>query len=245
SEMCIRDRFGFGLVASAGFLDGINPCALATLVLFLTMLSCYRARWDEVVVCTLVFAGAVFLTYFGLGVGLLQGMRFVTRMHAAAMVLHWGMVVMCGVCAVLSVRDGCVVWRKGDERDAMLGLPASWRERIARLLGAHVGRRRWLVGVFGVGIIVSLLESICTGQVYVPTLAYVVRTTSERWRGLGLLALYNVMFIMPLLGLGGAVALGVRSQWIMEWQKRHAVASRLMMAALFATLGTVLVVTGK
>lgn len=237
--------FSLGVILSAGLLDGINPCAFATLVLFVTMLSCYKATWQEVVACTLVFAAAVFATYFVLGVGLAETVRFVQRVRVLAQVLHWGMVGVCVVFAGLSVRDAWVIHRKGRAEEAVLGLPVGWREKIARLLGAHVGRKRFLAGVFGVGVIVSLLESVCTGQVYVPTLMYMVRTTSERWHAMVLLAAYNFMFIVPLLALGGALALGVRSQRLVEWQKKHAVPARLVMAALFGALATVLVMTGK
>lgn len=237
--------FSVGVVLSAGLLDGINPCAFATLVLFVTMLSCYKATWQEVVACTLVFAAAVFATYFALGVGLAETVRFMQRARVLALGLHWGMVGVCVIFAVLSVRDAWAIHRKGRAEEAVLGLPASWREKIARLLGAHVGRKRWLAGVFGVGVVVSLLESICTGQVYVPTLTYMVRTTPERWQAMSLLALYNLMFIVPLLALGGALALGVRSQRIVEWQKKHAVPARVVMAMLFGGLAAVLVLTGK
>jgi len=237
--------FSLGVILSAGLLDGINPCAFATLVLFVTMLSCYKATWREVISCTLVFAAAVFATYFALGAGLAETVRVVQRARGLAAALHWGMVALCVVFAVVSIRDAWRIHRSGRAEEAVLGLPASWREKIARLLGAHVGRKRWLAGVFGVGVIVSLLESICTGQVYVPTLTYMVRTTPERWQALSMLAAYNAMFVMPLLGLGGALALGVRSQRIVEWQKKHAVPARVIMAGLFGALALVLVLTGK
>jgi len=237
--------FSVGVILTAGLLDGINPCAFATLVLFVTMLSCYKATWQEVISCTLVFAAAVFGTYFALGAGLAEMVRVVQRARGLATALHWGMVALCVVFAVLSARDAWRIHRSGRAEEAVLGLPAGWRENIARLLGAHVGRKRWLAGVFGVGVIVSLLESICTGQVYVPTLTYMVRTTSERWQALSMLAAYNLMFVMPLLGLGGALALGVRSQRIVAWQKEHAVAARVIMAVLFGALALVLVLTGE
>lgn len=244
----VRERFrGFSvaLVAVAGFLDGLNPCAFATLVLFVTLLSCYRANWRDVLVCTGLFAGAVFLTYFWLGVGLAEGLRFIERVRAGGVVLHWLVVGLCVVFGAVSVRDAWVVWQRGEAREAVLGLPASWREKIARLLGEHVGRRRWLVGVFGVGVVVALLESVCTGQVYVPTLTYMLRVSEVRHEAALLLVLYNFSFIVPLLALGGGLALGLRSQWVVEWQKRHGVLTRVLMAGLFMTLAAVLVVTGK
>ncbi len=232
--------FSLWVVLSAGLFDGVNPCAFATLVLFVTMLSCYKATWREVLSCTIVFAAAVFLTYFCLGVGLAATLRVAQQARGLAVALHWGMVALCAVFAVLSLRDAWKIHRAGRAEHTALGLPASWRERIARLLGAHVGRKRWLAGVFGVGVVVSLLESICTGQVYVPTLAYMVRNTSDRYAALGLLALYNFMFIVPLLVLGGALVFGVRSQQIVNWQRTHAVHARVLMALLFGALATVL-----
>ena len=63
--------FSLPLVIGAGLLDGINPCAFATLVLFVTLLSCYRSSRKEIILTSLVFCGAIFTTYILLGLGLL------------------------------------------------------------------------------------------------------------------------------------------------------------------------------
>jgi cytochrome c biogenesis protein CcdA len=157
--------------------------------------------------------------------------------------INTALIAVCVICAVLSVRDAWKVWQAGKQDDTALGLPHSWRDKISRLLSQYAGRRRWLAGVFGVGVVVSLIESICTGQVYVPTLNYIVRTGTARTEALVLLALYNLMFIVPLLLLTALAAHGLNSKRLLTWQNSHAVSMRVGMAGLFAGLAVLLVLT--
>jgi cytochrome c biogenesis protein CcdA len=57
---------------------------------------------------------------------------------------------------------------------------------------------RLAVYSFVTGLLVSILEAVCTGQVYLPTIAYVLKRTHLWVEALGYLLLYNIMFIAPL-----------------------------------------------
>ncbi|NLF40073.1 hypothetical protein GX586_11545 [bacterium] len=232
--------FSCAVIIGAGLLDGINPCAFATLILFVTLLSCYRSNARDILVTSLVFSAAVFVTYVALGAGLLVALKSLAGFRTAGLVLRWGIVALCVVLAMLSLRDALKARQPGAVHDFTLGLPPTWRARISRLLSNYVGRRRWLAGVFGVGVVVSLLESVCTGQVYIPTMAYVIQIAGRRLAALGWLLLYNVCFIAPIIVLALLVATGVRSQRLLELQRRHAFSARIVMACLFAALAAVL-----
>ncbi|MGD8997499.1 MAG: hypothetical protein PVH80_05275, partial [Anaerolineae bacterium] len=68
----IIDRFrSFGAftVVLAGLVDGLNPCAFATLVFFVSYLSLSGRKGREILAVGAAFTAGVFLAYFGVGLG--------------------------------------------------------------------------------------------------------------------------------------------------------------------------------
>ncbi len=72
SSNSIRERIGkftfIGLFA-AGFVDGINPCAIATMIFLISFLGTQERSRKEVLKIGLAFTGTVFVTYLSLGLG--------------------------------------------------------------------------------------------------------------------------------------------------------------------------------
>jgi len=91
---------------------------------------------------------------------------------------------------------------------------------------------------------VALLESVCTGQVYVPTIVLVSRAPGLRAQAMGWLVLYNVMFLVPLGAILAAAWWGVGSERMGEFPRRHLAAFKVSMAILFAVLGVLVLATG-
>lgn len=100
--------------------------------------------------------------------------------------------------------------------------------------------RRLVLAAFAVGIVISLLESVCTGQVYLPTIVYVLKDRGLAARPLACLVLYNLMFIMPLLAVFGLVFAGMTSTRLLTFSKRHLALSKTLLALLFLGLGLLL-----
>lgn len=92
----------------------------------------------------------------------------------------------------------------------------------------------------GVGI--SLLESACTGQVYLPVILYVLKQGGS-WQALGYLLIYNLMFIVPLLAFFILAWGGLSSQRLTKFFNDHLLLSKWLMLVLFTSLGMVLLFT--
>jgi len=84
---------------------------------------------------------------------------------------------------------------------------------------------------------VSILELACTGQLYLPTIAYLVQTGSTRPAEVAALGAYNLAFIIPLVIVVLAVYYGVSSRRIGTWFSRRAGTAKFAMGAVFALLG--------
>jgi thiol-disulfide isomerase/thioredoxin len=63
---------GILTIVSAGLLDGINPCAFATLIFFISYLTFVGRKRREILWVGLGFSGAVFVTYLLIGFGILS-----------------------------------------------------------------------------------------------------------------------------------------------------------------------------
>jgi hypothetical protein len=69
------DTFTWPGVLAAGLIDSLNPCAIATLVFFMSLLAARGARAPRLLAAGLAFAAGSWLAYFALGLGLLHAWR--------------------------------------------------------------------------------------------------------------------------------------------------------------------------
>ncbi|HCU34501.1 MAG TPA: hypothetical protein DGT21_03365 [Armatimonadetes bacterium] len=67
--------FGVATIAVAGLVDGINPCALATLVFLISYLSLRQRSARDVLATGLLFAAGVFAAYLAIGIGALRALQ--------------------------------------------------------------------------------------------------------------------------------------------------------------------------
>jgi cytochrome c biogenesis protein CcdA/HEAT repeat protein len=233
------DRFSIGWVALAGLLDGINPCAFATIIFFLSYLRIARRSPREILAVGAAFIVAVFLTYFAVGLGLSQ---LVAKLSAFAWVRTWLnrlLALVALLLAWLSFRDGLSAWR-GRIEDSTLQLPEFLKTRIRGVIRTQTKSSHFILAAFASGIIISLLELACTGQVYLPTIIYMMKQGSLG--AAACLLLYNLAFIVPLIAIFILAWLGMTSEALIAFQKRHTVTVRFLTALLFLALWIVLLV---
>lgn len=230
-------RFTLAGVMAAGLADGINPCAFSTLVFLMSVLSMARVTGGALLAVGATFCVASFLTYMGIGLGLLSALRWLATVPGLRAGIDAAMIALLLVLAAVSLADAFRFRRTQRAGDVRVQLPAGLKNRVHRLLRLGIGRRARLVSAFAVGVAVTGLESVCTGQVYVPTLAYLARTQaagSGRW--LAYLAAYNAMFILPLVAILVLTHQGLKLQRLMAWSAREVFVGKLAMAAVFLGL---------
>lgn len=238
------NRFTLPAVIGGGLVDGINPCVFSTLVFFMSVLAVARVRGRALLTMGASFCAASFLTYTALGFGLLRTARFFTGYRHAREALDLSMVAVLAVFAWLSVRDAWRYARSGRAEDVMLQLPDGLKRRIRSVMRKGVGLKNLVLGGFAVGSVVTLLESVCTGQVYVPVLAVIItRSQGQEGRAWAYLLLYNAMFIVPLVAVFLLTYFGIRMETLLQWSQRNVVASKLALAALFVCLGALILLT--
>ena len=103
--------------------------------------------------------------------------------------------------------------------------------------------RGLVIGSLSVGFLVSILESLCTGQVYLPTIVFMTRAPGMQAAAVGYLLLYNVMFILPLVAVLAMAGFGVRSDTLGNMLRKRLALAKFGMAGLFVGLGVLLLAT--
>ncbi|MGC9318692.1 MAG: hypothetical protein ACP5KN_11745, partial [Armatimonadota bacterium] len=173
--MEVFERFGPLTVALAGLVDGVNPCALVTLVFLVSFLTMAGRGQGEILATGLLFAAGVFVAYLGVGLGLFRGLQELSGLTAASRLLYPLIAAGTLVLTALSFRDYLRA-RSGQPEEMTLRLPTGLHRVSHALVRRLLGGPAFLALAFAVGATVSLLELVCTGQIYLPTLVYVSST---------------------------------------------------------------------
>ncbi|MCM8789484.1 MAG: hypothetical protein NC916_00475 [Candidatus Omnitrophica bacterium] len=243
------------LISGAGLADGINPCAFTVIVFFISFLAVQGYRKKELVGISLSFIFAVFLTYLLIGLGLFN---FLYRLKGFWL-LTKALNIVVGIFSILlgslALYDYFRFKKTGELEGSILQLPQAVKFRIHSVIGKFHRQTKSQVQVkgrphiFGLllsalvsGFLVSLLESVCTGQLYLPTIAFVLKSASLRLQAMGYLLLYNLMFVVPLLIIFILVLFGVTSGQFAKFLKQHFALFKIILEALCFSPGLFLVI---
>jgi hypothetical protein len=242
-EQLLRGRLrrftGLG-VAGAGLIDGINPCAISTLVFLVSVLNGLKVGRKRMLAVGLVFCGASLATYTAIGFGLLNAFHALESFGAVQRWFETVILILLFTLAALSFSDARRYHRSRCEKDVAVRLPARLKQRINRTIRGRLLARSALPGAMAAGVVVTALESVCTGQVYVPTLVLIVKAGYTGTRVLAYLALYNTMFILPLTIVVGLSYAGLTLQELLTWSRREVVVAKCLMGMLFLAMAALL-----
>jgi cytochrome c-type biogenesis protein len=200
-------------VLAAGFLDGFNPCAFALLVLFatftLTLVNAVTSNGTPTIEARRrllgagsLYVGAVFVTYFIIGLGLLSFLGWMGRDHLVARVAS---IIALGM-ALWMLKD---VFLPGVGPSMMA--PSGTHGKMQKAM-----ERGGLAGMLIAGVLVGICTVPCSGAMYLSITA-VLHASGGGATGYALLALYNIAFIVPLVVMLLAVSnkrvLGRLGRW--------------------------------
>lgn len=200
-------------VLAAGVADGFNPCAFALLVLFgtytLTLVNSVTADGTptldarrRLLGAGSLYVGAVWVTYFIIGLGLLSFLGWLGQDHLVTRIAA----ILALVMALWMLKD---VFLPGWGPSMMA--PAGTHGRMHRAI-----ERGGLAGMLIAGVLVGICTVPCSGAIYLDIVA-VLNASGGGPTGVALLALYNIAFIVPLLVLLLAVSdrrvLGQLGRW--------------------------------
>lgn len=234
---------GLAAVLAGGLIDGINPCAFVTLIFLVGYLAASGRKGTDILLVGLAFTTAVFLAYFTIGIGLAAAVHGLKALPQVSRVFTWCLAAMAFVLAAASAWD-MVAALRGRGGDVKLGLPGFLRRRVSLTLAREFRTRTVVLAALVSGFLISFLELVCTGQIYLPLIQVMMSFSASRVRALQFLLLYNLAFIVPLVVTFAAVYAGFTSQQLTAVLQRHLALSKALALLLFAGMGVLLVILG-
>jgi len=240
-------------IITVGLEDGINPCAFTVIVFFVSYLALQGYKRKELIGIGLSFILAVFVTYFLIGIGLFNIIYRLEKFLLAARLFNISIGIFSIILGALTIYDIFKFKKTGETEGMILQSPLAVKNRIHSIIGLHYRKPkeqgkgvikprtfRLIISALITGFLVSFLELVCTGQLYLPTINFVLKTTPFKLQALIYLLLYNLMFITPLVIIFLFALLGVSSEQFSKILKKHLSAIKILMAILFFGLGILL-----
>ena len=253
AEETIVERFkSFGILAIllAGLVEGLNPCALATLVFFISYLTMIGGKRKEILMVGIGFSVSSFMTHLLLGVGILSFIQHFSFFPFFTRLVYGFTFAVSLLLGGLSFYD-YIQLKKGRPAKMTLQVPDFLKKKIHRIIRtrsnefeANQGRRpvRFLLVAFLIGSIVTLFQSTCTSQVYIPTLLFVANIPSLKGSAVFYLVLYNLIYVLPLLALFSIAYWGVSSERLSFLLQTKAPTIKLFTCIFFFALAGALIV---
>lgn len=233
--------FGLAAVAVSGLIDGINPCAFATIIFFISYLALINRKGRDILWVGGIFTLSVFLTYFLIGTGALKmitSLSFLPLVRKIFILVTAALVLILGV---VSLYDYLQFKKKGTTKDAKLQLPSFLKNMIHSTIRKNVRLSNYILMAAVTGFIVSLLELACTGQIYLPTIMFISTIPDLKVNALFYLLFYNLMFVVPLVLVFSFTYWGTTSaQWAVLTQKNFGKIKMAMTLLFFGLAGLLL-----
>lgn len=230
---------GFFLVIGAGLLDGFNPCAIALLLLFISLLGFSNDK-KVLILVSVVYIFALFVSYFLIGTFFLNVLeRYTTQIALIGTIVNWFVLFLCLFLFIFNFYDYIQAKKEnyGNIKNQLPKWLQRYNKKIVKVFTNAINseNKKGLIPVliitFILGITLSVTELVCTGQIYFGIL-YGIHTLETGYAYI-LLLFYNIMFVLPLIVIS-VVAVKIRSVvTISNWIREHMAVIKLLNATLF------------
>ncbi|MCM8787318.1 MAG: hypothetical protein NC935_04605 [Candidatus Omnitrophica bacterium] len=238
----IFKSFSVFAILSSGLADGINPCAFAVIVFFVSFLAVYGYSRKKIILIGSFYCLSVLLTYLLIGLGFFNFLYAVKNIYLVIKIFYYLVAFVCFVFAAFSFYDSLKFKKEKDANVISLQLPKFLKKRINVVIGSqlrHTNKNAFNLAIssFTIGCLVSILEAACTGQVYLPTIVFILKYTPYKLKAFAYLLLYNLAFIFPLIVIFIFSLIGVGSQRLNNFLEKHLSLFKIILAIVFLLLG--------
>lgn len=210
-------------------VDSINPCAIGVaLLLVATLIKQDRRR--DILKIGLIYITAVYVTYFVAGLGIIHFLTGLPTQIANYVTVFVALLVITG--GLLEIKD--FFWYgKGES----LMIPEEYAEKIADKMDDLTTPMAILLGIF-----VAAVELPCTGGPYLAILT-IISQQGINMTAYGMMALYNLIFVIPLIIIVALSYLGsYKVSEMKEWKHMNKARMRLAAGLLMVSLGWILLI---
>lgn len=210
------------LIITTGLLDSLNPCAISLLLIYIALMFTLGKERKTIMTFGLFYISAVYVAYFLLGIGLL---KFFILFDTPNLILIFGAILSI-LFGVLNIKE--YFW---PNLPLHIRMPYSVRQKANDL-----AYKATIPSAIILGFLVGITEFPCSGAVYITVLAY-LQAKETFLSGVFYLALYNLMFVSPLIFIYLVTTNRMVVEKIINKQEQLGRKMHLILAALMIVLG--------
>ena len=229
-------RWTLPAVVLAGIVDGFNPCSFAIMLSLAGILAIGGRKRRARIIGGLAFCAGTFVTYMLMGLGLMQALKAIEGLRILHDVVMVVLALLLFVLSFLSFRDALRFRKIPVFSVVTLKLPEGVKVLIRKIAMESWSGPAVVVAGLGCGLLVTLLDALCTGQVYVPVLALIAHEPGA-WRSFAFLIAYNLAFIAPLVAVF-VIFSGTSDAFRMaKCSSKNVIPAKIALGIVFAVLG--------
>ena len=216
-----------GVVATTAAVDSINPCAIGVLIMLLSTLLVFRQSKRKMLVYGLTYIAAVYVTYLLAGLGL---MVFLNRIPLiVASYISIAVASILTFAGLIEIKD--FLWYG---KGFSLSISPSMAKKINEMAANITFPGLVLLGAFVAGV-----ELPCTGGPYLAII--LLLSHNFDFTAFSMLALYNLIFVLPLVVILSIFLIGTRITSIKMWKQKYRAHMRLFTGLLLIGLSWLLI----
>ncbi|MDD3285855.1 MAG: cytochrome c biogenesis protein CcdA [Patescibacteria group bacterium] len=214
------------ILIGAALVDSINPCEFAVLlILIATILASGNKK--RALLSGLAYSASIFISYFLMGLGLYSVISsFGTPV--VFMKIIGGIAILIGL---FNIKD--YFWYG---KVFLMEVPLSWRPKLKSLVRSITGP----LSAFLIGFLVSLFLLPCTSGPYIVILGMLGHSETFS-RAIWLLALYNLIFVFPMIIISIGMYFGMNVKKAEETRNKNLKLLHLIAGIIMIIMGLFLI----
>jgi hypothetical protein len=241
------------MVISTGLADSVNPCAFTVLVFFISFLVFVGYRRKEIFLVGGLFILTVFTTYLLLGFGIFNAFKSLGVYYILQIGITFLTMVLAFILAAVNFYDFVIFKKTNDPQKTILKLPGVIKQRIQNVIRDNIDIREKtghsakslfgiIISTVGCAFLVTLLESVCTGQMYLPIIVFLTVSAPTKLVAFNYLILYNFVFVLPLAIIVALGAFGMSSETFAKFARNNLGKVKVITAVIFLALAIILLI---
>ena len=214
-------------VIITALVDSINPCAIGVLILLISVMLATKQSRSRMFWLSSLYISTVGLIYFLAGLSLMQFLHFIPLVAVMILSIVAALILVAG--GIIEIKD--FFWYG---KGISLHIPVRAVKTIHKM-----SNKVSLFGIIFLGVFVAAVELPCTGGPYLAIT--LLLSQSFDMTAVLLLALYNLVFILPLIVIVGIVLLGGKIYNIKRWKMKYRGYMRLAIGLVLIFLAWLLI----
>lgn len=220
------DSLTMPILIGAALVDSINPCEFAVLLILIATILASGNR-KRALLSGLAYSASIFISYFLMGLGLYSVISSLGTPYVFMKII--------GVVAILiglfNIKD--YFWYG---KGFLMEVPMSWRPKLKSLVKSITGP----LSAFLIGFIVSLFLLPCTSGPYIVILGMLGHGETFM-KAVWLLALYNLIFILPMIIISIGMYFGMNVEKAEETRNKNLRRLHLVAGIIMTIMGFFLI----